>query len=368
LHGLARAEFVGCADHDAHRACLGLEGVRPGPERVLAEILAEPCRPPALAAVERDRDLVDAVAAIPRNALHGDRLSRVQLGAVGQVGYQRIDHHFRDRRIGRRFLSDEAVDQSELAEREAVGRVHPEPAQRRRAYLDRGQVLHPVGASPAGHDQARREAVPVRQRRAVHLPRDHRAVVECAPDGQALHEVRGFIGHAGVGAVKGHLDRLLHDAGLGEHVLELDPLPPRVAHRAIAPSDPLHVRVGKPSSVTRTLVDRDDLRLGKFPAPELVHRELEWACGRVAADFKFPAPQVDLGDQRKVIAHEERVVRREHLIEVLQRRLVVGWAIAQLDERLLPGECIEHRARRHAGRDTGRDRRTGGRGKPRHDG
>ena len=52
--------------------------------------------------------------------------------------------------------------------------LHPEAVKRLRDRADHGEVLHPIGRGPAGHDQARRIAVPVRQRLAVHLIGDER--------------------------------------------------------------------------------------------------------------------------------------------------------------------------------------------------
>src|SRR5206468_12174685 len=75
--------------------------------------------------------------------------------------YQRVDDDLGDRGRGRVLLGDEAVDQRELALRDAVGGLHPESAERLPSDFDRGDVLEPVGPGPdrkstrlnSSHDQ-----------------------------------------------------------------------------------------------------------------------------------------------------------------------------------------------------------------------
>src|SRR5215475_13351978 len=77
-----------------------------------------------------------------------------------------------------------------------------------------------------------------------------------------------------------------------------------------------------------------------------------------------------------MVADEERVIGSDRVTEVFDRRLIVGWAITQLDERLLTRQRIEHgagadtvgqprrqfwlgRCRDRSQRQAARDRRTG---------
>src|SRR3954452_24734333 len=69
IHRLHVAGIVGGANLEFVGAGLEFYGKLPFPERVFAQILAELCRRPVLAAIGRDRDFLDALAAVEGDAL-----------------------------------------------------------------------------------------------------------------------------------------------------------------------------------------------------------------------------------------------------------------------------------------------------------
>src|ERR1700686_3986596 len=96
LHRLGVAGIVGGANLELVGARRELHLQRPYAERIFAEILAEFRRRPALAAVARDRDLLDALAAVEGDALQRGR-ARLQPGAVGHIGDEGTDGEAVDR-------------------------------------------------------------------------------------------------------------------------------------------------------------------------------------------------------------------------------------------------------------------------------
>src|SRR5664279_3449464 len=87
LGGLALADLVGGVDHHRVLAVRGLEREAPWPERITAEILAQRRARPALAAVSRDFDGADAVAAVPGHAADRE-LAGFHLGTITMAGDQ----------------------------------------------------------------------------------------------------------------------------------------------------------------------------------------------------------------------------------------------------------------------------------------
>ena len=84
-------------------------------------------------------------------------------------------------------------------------------------------MLHPIGAGPAGHNQARREAIEVWQERAVHLVGDERRLVIRLPHWEALDEGGGLVIGGAVGAVECNLNRLFLQSDLSSTSLSRAP-------------------------------------------------------------------------------------------------------------------------------------------------
>src|SRR5262245_46174237 len=363
LGGLGLADLVGGARHHRLlagrlRRVLGAEGA----ESEAADILAQRRCDPGRAAVARHLDRADAVAGVPGDAADGDRSARLQVRALGGLGDQRVHHDLGDRRVDRRLLRGEACHQRKAAERDTIGRTHPEPAFRLGQSRDRGQVLHPVGAGPSRQDEAGGKPVQVRQRHSDHLVGDERRVLDRFPGRDALDEVGGLVADGHVGAVEDDLDRLLLEAGLVQDVLEARALPARAAHGAVAPFHAGNVRLEQPAPVARAHVHRR--QLDRRQGLEIVEGELGLAVRPLAADRELPGLGIDLRNTGEMVADEKRVVRRNRGAEIFQRRLVVGRPIAELDQRLLARQRIEHgavaQALRQARRQLeapGRDRR-----------
>src|SRR5262245_47912593 len=91
LGGLGLADLVAGARH--HRLLAGRlrrKFVAEGAERESSEILAQRRRGPGGAAIARDLDLVDAVAAVPGDAADGDRSGRLYIRPLDGIGDQRV--------------------------------------------------------------------------------------------------------------------------------------------------------------------------------------------------------------------------------------------------------------------------------------
>ena len=95
------------------------------------------------------------------------------------------------------------------------------------------------------------------------------------------------------------------------------------------------------ASVARALIHRCDLDLFVIGL-EIVERELQRCCDRLASDLESPACGSDFRDVGEVIANIEGVVGRELFVEIRDRRLVVRWPPALLDQRDLAGQGFEY--------------------------
>jgi hypothetical protein len=189
----------------------------------------------------------------------------------------------------------------------------------------------------------RREPVEMRQRLPVHLMGNDRVFVERLPHRDAFDEIRGPVEHRAVGAVDDDLDRLLAQSRLGEHVLEPNAAPDRIAHRAGPPLHPRHMRLRPSAAVAGALAHSGDLDLLE-PCLQLIKGQLQRRRRSLAADLQPPAIGIDLvGDIGEVIADEERVVGCDRGSEVRHRRLVIGRPVAQLDQRLFARKRVEDR-------------------------
>src|SRR5262245_7807054 len=117
------------ADHAAGTRHHGLPAFfckrqAPGAEGIAAEIGSEGGGNPGLAAVARDFDGANAIAAVPSDT--AERASGFELRALVVAGDQRVDHHLRYRRVGRRVLRGETGNERKFPKRNAIGSAHPE--------------------------------------------------------------------------------------------------------------------------------------------------------------------------------------------------------------------------------------------------
>src|SRR6185369_3652435 len=168
LLGLDVAGGVGRATDEDVVAGAHAQRHRELPPREAAEVEADERRvDPVAAAVARDLDAADRLAAAERNAGDVDDAG-LDLVLAGGRRDERLDVELLDRRLARLRLPAERRHPvaSLLDLRERLAR-------RERDALD---VLDVVDAVVAGDDEAQRPAVRERERRAVHLPREQRVV------------------------------------------------------------------------------------------------------------------------------------------------------------------------------------------------
>ncbi len=108
-------------------------------------------------------------------------------GAVGHAGDERAHGEAvdRDRRLRRGTGLDRVVGRI----RNPVGGLHPEAVEHVVDHGDLVEVLDPIGAVIAGHDEAQREAVEKRQVLAVHAVGQHHLAVAGVVDVERLDEI-----------------------------------------------------------------------------------------------------------------------------------------------------------------------------------
>src|SRR6266849_7338428 len=326
--------------YDVFALALWREARAEGAESEAADVFPERRRHPSLAAVGRNLDGSNAVAAVPGNAADGDRGARLHRCATRMTGDQRIHHHLGDWRANCAVLRGETLHQRERAERDAVSRIHPEPSERLRHSVDRRDVLHPVSASPTRNNDAGREAVEVRQRLAVHLVSDDRRLLYCLPYRDAFDEVRRLVDYWAVGAIEHNLDRFLLDADLVQDIPQPSALPAGATHRAISPLHAYDVRFIQAAPIAGALIDGS-----YFKSRHLLHvveSELGLRIRTLAADGHLPGLDIDLRNIRDVISHKKGVVRRDGAAEIFDWRLIIRRSIGQFDERLLARQEVKN--------------------------
>ena len=169
---------------------IGNKLIAPWAKRIFAEIFAESRFAPAFAVVGRDFDGLDAIAAVPGDPADGRPAPRLDAHAIGRARDERVHGYLGDRGVRGRLLGNKTCHRRKFANRNPVGRLHPVPIEGLGHGRDAGNVLHPIGRGPAGRDDSRRKAVPMRQRLAIHLIGDERRLLDSFPYGKALYEVR----------------------------------------------------------------------------------------------------------------------------------------------------------------------------------
>ena len=116
----------------------------------------------------------------------------------------------------------------------AVGRIHPEPNESSVHYLNRVQVLNPIGSVAPRHHQTQRIAIEPGQGFTVHLPGKQHIRVERLLDIQRLHKIRNTGHQRPIEPVEKHLLRLRQQVGSLEHIGQADPAPSRTTHVTMA--------------------------------------------------------------------------------------------------------------------------------------
>ena len=310
-----------------------LEGRLPFTERVLAQLFAQLGGLPGLAAIGRDRDLGNALAAVERDAAQHDFLAGLQLRTVLHAGDERARVEAVDRNgLGRSLAGRRA---RAVVGGNAVGRRHPETVEDLVEHLDVIDMLDPVRAVVTRHDQAQRVAVEHRQVLVVHRPGQHDFAVQRVIDVERLHKVRAAVDRWLVHAVEADLHRALLDAGLFQHALERHTGPLGVAHGTVAELAAVGARLEEAAAVARALVCGD--QTDRFTQLlERVERQVEWRIHQ-ARDLQAEFLCLDVGgNAAPVVAHEERIVRRDQsLVEHLEGRLQLRWAAGLQNQRAL---------------------------------
>ena len=141
----------------------------------------------------------------------------------------------------------------------AIGGLHPEIVERRVEHRDLVQMLDPVGAVAAGHDQADWKSVQPRQVFAVHRVSDHHFAVERVVEVKRLDECRRLRKNRPVQSPEGDLNGAGLHAGLGQERFQRHAFPSRIAHRAIGELASGDARFEEAATVARTLIDRGEL-------------------------------------------------------------------------------------------------------------
>src|SRR5664280_617138 len=119
-------------------------------ERVAPQVFAEEGVLPGFAAVGRDTDLADALAAVEGDAANDGRAARGDTLAILQRRDERANREAADRPCRRRRGAGHDADAIVVGD--AVGRLHPEAVELLVDDLDLRQVLDPVRAVVARHD------------------------------------------------------------------------------------------------------------------------------------------------------------------------------------------------------------------------
>ena len=232
--------------------------------------------------------------------------------------------------VGRRPRLDAVVGRI----RNAVGGLHPEAVELVVEHGDLVEVLDPIGAVIAGHDEAERKAVEDGQILAVHAIGQHHLAVAGVIDVERLGEIRRRVHHRAVEAAEHHLLGASLHAGHIEHGLERYAMPARTSHGAVAELAAGDAWGEEAAAVAGALIDGDEL--GRLQLADILQRQ-----GQRLVDLALYLQRELVGvdverDAGEVIAHEERVVRRDRaIVEDGEGRLELRRPTGQADHRPL---------------------------------
>ena len=262
--------------------------------------------------------MCDSVAAVKRDAFECHRPCERNSRSVFRRGYNRPHVHALDGHAARRRRA--RLDAAAGRVGNAVSLGHPEALEGVVEHHDFRKVLDPIRRVPARDDESRRKAVEHRQLRAVHLVgHQHIRIFHEVLDRQALHEIRNRRRGGLVEAVERSFGSAGLDAGGAQDVLQARAHPFSVAHRAVAPLAPEHVRLKISAAVARALIHRYQARWRKLGF-QVVQRKLERPLDE-PADAQAPRGEVDArGNREDMVAHVERLVRRDGAVKIMERR------------------------------------------------
>ena len=184
-------------------------------------------------------------------------------------------------------------------------------------------------------------AVEVRDVLAVHRPCDQRFLLEGLRNRHAARN-RNLVRVAArvrIGAVVGHVNGVVPDTNVFQHVFKAHAGPLRAADRAYRPLVAGGGRYEFAAAVAATL----DLQLvGVVPERflQLGYRERRGALRRFAADLECPARRIDARQRgfSAVVTHEQVLARRNAVIEQVGGRLRIDRPVVQDDEAFLAGD------------------------------
>ena len=139
--------------------------------------------------------------------------------------------------------------------------------------------------------------------------------------------------HGLVQSFKSHLHGARLHASLIQHVLETDPGPERIAHRAVRPFPAGHARLKESSRVAGALVHGGQLN-ARQSVKDVIERQRQCLVD-MAAHRKAELANINIGrDDRPVPAYIELVVGSEYtLVENLKRGFQERWTGPLQDHR-----------------------------------
>src|ERR1700730_9199026 len=268
--GLHLAAAAGAADHQRVLSRgRQTEADLPLAEAVFTLVRAELRFLPALAAITGEIDPRYAPIADERDAARERRGADPQRVARLDVGDEGPGHHPANRHEFDAGLT--GADARVRRVRDRVGRLHPVVRIGLVEHFDVVEHLDPIGRVPSGHDEAERETVDQRKLRPVHCSGEHYLAVARMIDVERLHEVRSVRDDRLVQAVEANLDGAgLHTRAI-EHVLQANPGPARISHRAIRPLPAGDTRLEIAARVAGALIDGSQFHPRK--GEDLVERE-----------------------------------------------------------------------------------------------
>src|SRR6266404_464146 len=154
LHRLRLASVAGRAHLQLVRAGGQPDRHLPLAEGVFPQILAQAGPRPGFSAVGRDGDVLDAPASVECEALKGDLRTGLQLRAVRDASDERPYLEAVDRNGG--FWSCSWLDAIAVVVGDAICGLHPKSVEGVVDDCDFVEVLHPIGAVIARHDEPQR--------------------------------------------------------------------------------------------------------------------------------------------------------------------------------------------------------------------
>jgi hypothetical protein len=189
----------------------------PLPKRVAAKVRTKSRLSPGVARICRQQNICNPIAAIEGDALYERLDSGLDLGTVGEVRDERAHVEALDGNgcggCLARFRAGAAIVG------DAISGLHPKAVVDTVDHGDLVEVLYPVGAVVARHDEPHGIAVEPRQVFSVHALRNHDLAISGVFDVESFDEVRRFWEDGLVKTVKSDLTAPGLNTGLVENGL-----------------------------------------------------------------------------------------------------------------------------------------------------